>query len=265
MGPGAQPSCLQLSTWLSSAGLRGLLTIGMWSYRLSTTESNNHNKGRVFALAYLLGWRRQWHPSPVLLAGKSHGRRSLVGCHLWGCTESDSAERLHFHFSLSCTGEGNGNPLRCSCLETPRDGGAWWAAVHGVTQSRTQVKRFSIISSSSLLGPPSGRAVWIPSKIELLWTSRLFPQPPRCLRILDSWVPMWISLPNGTDTHEAEGLCSSLWDPHSFPLVASEAKISTCKIFDEFCLINQPEQWGGVSDLSLVACPAPSCGPTISV
>ena len=70
--------------------------------------------------------RRQWHPSPVLLPEKSHGRRSLVGCSPWGREESDTSERLHCHFSLSCTGEGNGNPLQCSCLENPRDGGAWW-------------------------------------------------------------------------------------------------------------------------------------------
>ena len=68
--------------------------------------------------------RRQWHPTPVLLPGKSHGRRSLVGCSPWGCQESDTTERLHFHFSLSCIGEGNGNPLQCSCLESPRDRGA---------------------------------------------------------------------------------------------------------------------------------------------
>ena len=61
-------------------------------------------------------WRRQWHPTPVLLPGKSRGRRSLVDCCLWGCIESDMTERLHFHFSLSCTGEGNGNPLQCSFL-----------------------------------------------------------------------------------------------------------------------------------------------------
>ena len=54
--------------------------------------------------------RRRWHPTPVLLPGKSHGRRSLVGCSPWGREESDMTERLHFHFSLSCTGEGNGNP-----------------------------------------------------------------------------------------------------------------------------------------------------------
>ena len=71
-----------------------------------------------------------WH----LLA--SHGRRSLVGCCPWGHEESDLTEQLHFHFSFSCIGEGNGNPLQCSCLENPRDGGVWWAAVYGVTQSR---------------------------------------------------------------------------------------------------------------------------------
>ena len=69
--------------------------------------------------------RRQWHPTPVLLPGKFHGRRSLVGCSPWGREELDTTERLHFHFSLSCIGEGNGNPLQCSCLENPRDGGAW--------------------------------------------------------------------------------------------------------------------------------------------
>ena len=65
--------------------------------------------------------------TPVLLPGKSHGQRSLVGWSPWHPEESDTTERLHFHFSLSCTGEGNGNPLQCSCLENPRDSGAWWA------------------------------------------------------------------------------------------------------------------------------------------
>ena len=91
--------------------------------------------------------RRQWHPTPVLLPGKSHGQRSLVGCSPWGHKESDTTERLHFHFSHSCTGEGNGNPLQCSCLENPRDGGAWWAAVYEVAQSRTRLKRLSSSSS----------------------------------------------------------------------------------------------------------------------
>ena len=81
--------------------------------------------------------RRQWHPTPVLLPGKSHGRRSLVGCSPWGREELDTTEQLHFHFSLSCIGEGNGNSLHCSFLENPRDGGAWWAAVYGVTEEDT--------------------------------------------------------------------------------------------------------------------------------
>ena len=88
-------------------------------------------------------WRRQWHPTPVLLPGKSHGWRSLVGCSPWGRRELDTTERLHFHFSLSCIGEGNGNPLQCSCLENPRDGGACWATVYGVAQSWTRLKRLS--------------------------------------------------------------------------------------------------------------------------
>ena len=94
--------------------------------------------------------RRQRHPTPVLLPGKSHGRRSLVGCSPWGHWESGTTEWLHFDFSLSCIGAGNGSPLQCSCLENPRDGGAWWAAVYGVAQSRTQLKWLSSSSSSSL-------------------------------------------------------------------------------------------------------------------
>ena len=86
-----------------------------------------------------------------LLPGKSQGRRSLVGYSPWGRKESDMTEWLHFHFSLSCIGEGNGNPLQCSCLESPRDGGAWWTAIYGVAQSQTRLKRLSSSSSSSRL------------------------------------------------------------------------------------------------------------------
>ena len=88
-------------------------------------------------------WRRQWHPPPVLLPGKSHGQGSLVGYSPWGHLESDTTEQLHFHFSLSCIGEGKGNPLQCFCLENPRDEGAWWAAVYGVAQSQTRLKQLS--------------------------------------------------------------------------------------------------------------------------
>ena len=90
----------------------------------------------------------KWQPTPVLLPGKSHGRRSLVGCSPWGREELDTTERLHFHFSLSCIGEGNGNPLQCSCLENPRDWGAWWAAIYRVAQSQTWLQRLSSSSSS---------------------------------------------------------------------------------------------------------------------
>ena len=83
-----------------------------------------------------LAWKIPWMEEP--------GRLQSMGL-----LESDTTERLHFHFSLSCIGEGNGNPLQCSCLENPRDGGAWWAAVYGVAQSRTRLKRLSSSSSSS--------------------------------------------------------------------------------------------------------------------
>ena len=84
-------------------------------------------------ISYLY-WQRQRHPTPVLLPGKSHGRRSLAGCSPWGRKESDMTEQLHFHFSLLCIGEGNGNPLQYSCLENPRD---------GVAQSWTRLKWLS--------------------------------------------------------------------------------------------------------------------------
>ena len=75
-----------------------------------------------------LAWKIPWMEEP----GRLQSMQSLrVG---------DTTERLHFHFSLSCTGEGNGNPLQGSCLENPRDGGAWWAAIYGVTQSQTRLK-----------------------------------------------------------------------------------------------------------------------------
>ena len=114
-----------------------------------------------------LFWRRQRHPTPALLPGKSHGQRSLVGCSPWGRKESDTTARLHFHFSLSCIGEGNGNPLQCSCLENPRDGGACWAAVYGVAQSRTRLNRLSS-SSSPCFTTKSRKSFQIP----LVWENR---------------------------------------------------------------------------------------------
>jgi hypothetical protein len=89
------------------------------------------------------------HSSP--LAWKIPWTEEPVHCSPWGCEESDMTERLHFHFSHSCIGEGNGNPLQCSCLENPRDRGAWWAAIYGVAQSQTRLKRLSSSNSPVIL------------------------------------------------------------------------------------------------------------------
>ena len=124
----------------------------------------------------LMHWRRKWQPTPVLLPGNSHGRRSLVGCSPWGRKELDTTERLHFHFSLSCIGEGNGNPLQCSRLENPRDRGTWWAAVYGVTQSRTRLKRLSFSSSNV----NSGEGMVTHSSI-LVWRIPWTEEPPGLL------------------------------------------------------------------------------------
>ena len=92
------------------------VTITRWTW-------GSHSCVTLQTVRFTFGsWRRRWHPTPVLLSAKFHGQRSLVGCSPWGREELDMTERLHFHFSLSCTGEGNGNPLQCSCLENPRDG-----------------------------------------------------------------------------------------------------------------------------------------------
>ena len=114
-------------------------------------------------------WRRQWHPTPVLLPGKSHGWRSLEGCSPWGRWGLDTTEQLHFHFSLSCIGEGNGNPLQCSCLENPRDGGAWWAAVYGVAQSRTWLKWLSSSSRAFPLFWGHLNSFHLKKKVHITW------------------------------------------------------------------------------------------------
>ena len=92
--------------------------------RLSNTEKPMAPHSSTFA------WKIPWMEEP--------GRLQSMGS-----LESDTTERLHFHFSLSCIGEGNGNPLQCSCLENPRDGEAWWGAISGVAQSRTRLKQLS--------------------------------------------------------------------------------------------------------------------------
>ena len=99
---------------------------------------NQHNIGKQLSF-----WRRKQQPTPVFLPREFCGQRSLVGSCPWGHTELETTEvTLH-----ACIGEGNGNPLQYSCLENPRDSGAWWAAVYGVAQSRKQLKRLSSSSS----------------------------------------------------------------------------------------------------------------------
>ena len=104
-------------------------------------------------------WRREWLPTPVFSPGKSHGQRSLVGCNPWGRKELDMTELLHFHFSLSFIGEGNGNPRQCSCLENPRDGGATRLLVGcrlwGRTESDT-TERLHVHFSLSCMGGGNG-------------------------------------------------------------------------------------------------------------
>ena len=93
----------------------------------------------------------------MFLPGESQGRQSLVGCRLWGHTESDMTERLSSSSSNRLQdGEGNGTPLQYFCLENPMDGGAWWAAVHGVTKSRTQLSDFTFTFSLSCIGEGNG-------------------------------------------------------------------------------------------------------------
>ena len=136
--------------------------------------------------------RRQWQATPVLLPRKSHRWRSLVGCSPWGREEWDVTEWLHFHFSLSHNGEGNGNPLQCSCLESPRDGTAWWAAVCGVTQSRTRLKRLSSSSSISSSRAPDlflllrdpGLLINLPRN----WLSQLTEETDKSVVLLNSLV-----------------------------------------------------------------------------
>ena len=110
----------------------------------NVTAVKRHETGLPVWIIQTQAWNQKaMVPHPVLSPGKSHGWRNLVGCSPWRREESDTTEWLPFHFSLSCIEEGNGNPLQHSCLENPRDGGAWRAAVYGVTQSRTRLKRLS--------------------------------------------------------------------------------------------------------------------------
>ena len=120
----------------------------MWAYRNSWRKDFSKCGWTLFTTTLVLSSRRRWHPTPVLLPGKSHGRRSLVGCSPWGrrvghdwATSFSLFTFMHWRRKWQ--------PTQCSCLENPRDGGAWWAAVYGVAQSRTRLKWLS--SSSRVL------------------------------------------------------------------------------------------------------------------
>ena len=106
---------------------------------LSSLPDSGGAPRRVGTRGRIVLWSSAGGTSCRLCVGAGFG--FLSAC--LGHKESDTTERLHFHFSLSCIGEGNGSPLQCSCLENPRDGGAWWAAVYGVVQSRTGQKQLS--------------------------------------------------------------------------------------------------------------------------
>ena len=156
-------------------------------------------------------WRRQWHSTPVLLPRKSHGQRSLVGCSPWGLEELEMTEWLHFHFSLLCIGEGNGNPLQCSCLENPRDGETWWAAVYGVAQSRTRLKWLSSRQQQQQQQQhPSVKCVlhykWMNGQ-RSEWMSKLTCQKT----LFKSRISFFPSFPNWEKS--ADLICSSNLDP----------------------------------------------------
>ena len=104
-------------------------------FTISTTWEAHYNS--TFTIYYSTALEKAMAPHSSTFAWKIPWTEEPGRLQSMGSLESDMTERLHFHFSLLCIGEGNGNPLQCSCLENPRDGEAWWAAVYGVTQSRT--------------------------------------------------------------------------------------------------------------------------------
>ena len=121
------------------------LWLGVW-YSLASFHPSIHSTTGWVAYSYPQGRvEKAMAPHSSTVAWKIPWMEEAA---VHGVAESDMTERLPFHFSLSCIGEGNGNPLPCSCLENPRDGGAWWAAIYGVAQSRTQLKWLSSSSKA---------------------------------------------------------------------------------------------------------------------
>ena len=126
-----------------SHGWRSLGGCSPWGRKESDTTEQLHSLALVQCMGISLLWLLLLQSTGSRAPGLSnHGHTGLAALqHVpWGREESDKTQQLHFHFSLSCIGGGNGNPLQCSCLENPRDRGAWWAAIYGVAQSWTRLK-----------------------------------------------------------------------------------------------------------------------------
>ena len=180
-------SCSSCREWASQCGAsfycgaQALLLRGMWdllgpgiepmSPALASRFFTTEPLGKPLLMFILNTW--EFPDCSVLgcqaftaeAAGALNPGQGLIGYSPWGLEESDTTGRLHFHFSLSCIGGGNGNPLQCSCLENPRDGGAWWAPVYGVAQSRTRLKWLS--SSRGYEGfPVDSVAKNLPANVE---------------------------------------------------------------------------------------------------
>ena len=119
-----------------------------WNTSGASTFSSIMIHGSNFCLPIVRVWEKAMASHSSTLAWKIPSAEEPGGLQSMGCKELDTTERLHFHFSLSCIGEGNGSPFQCSCLENLRDDGAWWAAICGVAQSRTRLKRLSNSSRS---------------------------------------------------------------------------------------------------------------------
>ena len=177
-------------------------------------------------------------PHSSTLPGKSHGWRSLVGCSPSGLEELDTTKRLHSHFSLSCTGEGNGNPLQCSCLENPRDGGAWWLPSLGSHRVGHDWSDLAAAYPQFLLLRISDGASLLTCFMPVLYshlistTTRSVSQSVQSLSLSDSLQPHGLQhtrLPCPSPTPEAySNSCPSRWWCH--PTISSSVvPFSSCR------------------------------------
>ena len=159
-------------------------------YGPTLTSIHDHRKNHSFDYTDLCWQSNVWFLINCL-GWSSHGQRSLVGCTPCGREESDMTDQLHFHFSLSCIGEENGDPLQSSCLKNPRDGGAWWAAIYGVAESQTRLKRLSSSSSRLVIAllPRSNCLLisWLQSPSAVILEPRKVSHSFHCFPIYLPW------------------------------------------------------------------------------